>query len=248
MNSSTNIYGAEIINKALKIEDTLIISDLHFGYETSLNNQGLMIPQYQFDKLIDSLDAIQEKANADSIILNGDIKHNFGNISKQEWKEVLSFIDYLSDIYVDINVIKGNHDNFTQYILNKRDLVMKDEIVLGNYLITHGHKIPEKIAENVETIIIGDGHPCIGIRNQERVEKVKAYLKGGWEDYNLLVTPSFTPISHGSDVLHEKTISPFIKNVLEFEVFAIEEDEVFLFGLVKDILSVEQEYNNYESW
>lgn len=244
MNLSTKIYGAEIINKALKIEDTLVISDLHFGYETSLNNQGLMIPQHQFDKLVNSLEVIQEKANTTKIILNGDIKHNFGSISKQEWKEVLSFIDYLSDIYVDIKVIKGNHDNFTQYILNKRDLILEDEIILGNYLITHGHIIPEVIPEQIETIIIGHEHPCIGIRNQERVEKVKSFLKGKWRDYNLIVTPSFTPISHGSDVLHEKTISPFIEDIMEFEVYAVEEDEVFPFGFIKDILDTEQ-YENF---
>ena len=244
MDLSTKIFDAEIINNALKIEDTLIISDLHFGYETSLNNQGLMIPQYQFDRVLSSLENIQKKANANNIILNGDIKHNFGSISKQEWKEVLSFIDYLSDIYLDIKVIEGNHDTFTQYILNKRDLILEDEVILDKYLITHGHAIPENISENVETIVIGHEHPCIGIRNQERVEKVKAFLKGEWNGYNLIVTPSFTPISHGSDILHEKTISPFIEDVLKFEVFAVEEDEVFPFGFVKDILNIEQ-YENY---
>lgn len=242
MNYSTKIFGAEIVNNALKIKDTLIISDLHFGYETSLNNQGLMIPQYQFDILIDSLDVIQEKANARNIILNGDIKHNFANISKQEWKEVLDFIDYLSDIFVDIKVIKGNHDNFTQYILNKRDIIMEDFIVMDNYFITHGHKIPDSIPNNIETIVIGHEHPCIGIRNGERVEKVKTFLKGSWNEYNLIVTPSFTPITHGSDVLHEKTISPFIEDVLKFEVFAVEDEEVFPFGFVKDILQVEEDY------
>lgn len=244
MDLSTQIYGAEIIGNALKIDDTLIISDLHFGYESSLNNQGLMIPQYQFDKVIDSLDAIQQRANADKIILNGDIKHNFGNISKQEWKEVLSFIDYLSDIFVDIRVIKGNHDTFTQYILNKRDLVMEDEVILGEYFITHGDKIPESIADDVETIVIGHEHPCIGIRNQERVEKVKTFLKGSWREYNLIVTPSFTPISYGSDVLHEKTISPFIRDILDFEAYAVEGEEVLPFGLIRDILDFER-YENY---
>ena len=91
---SFEIFGAEIIDKAVKIEDTLIISDLHFGYETSLNSQGMMIPQFQFEKIIDSLDSIQNKANTSNIILNGDIKHNFSSINKQEWREVLSFIDY----------------------------------------------------------------------------------------------------------------------------------------------------------
>ncbi len=245
MNSSIKIFDAEIIGNALKIEDTLIISDLHFGYETSLNNQGLMIPQFQFDRVVDSLNKIQDKANASEIILNGDIKHNFKNISKQEWKEVLDFIDVLSDIFVDIRVIKGNHDNFTQYILNKRDILMEDEVVLDNFFITHGHKIPEKIDEDVDTLVIGHEHPCIGIRNGERVEKVKAFLKGMWEEYNLIVTPSFTPISSGSDVLHEKSISPFIKDISCFEVFAVEDDDVFPFGLVKYILRVEEEYYSF---
>ena len=154
MDLSTKIFDAEIINNALKIEDTLIISDLHFGYETSLNNQGLMIPQYQFDRVLYSLENIQKKANAKNIILNGDIKHNFSSINKQEWREVLSFIDYLSDIFVDIRVVKGNHDNFTQYILNKRDITLEDEIILNNYLITHGHKKPINIDEDIDTIII----------------------------------------------------------------------------------------------
>lgn len=240
-----SIYGSEIVGTALKVEDTLIISDLHLGYESSLNNQGLMIPQYQFDKLIELIESIHSKSNTKHIILNGDIKHNFSNISKQEWKEVLEFIDYLSDIFVDIRIIKGNHDNFTQYIINKRDLKLENYIVLDNYLITHGHKIPENIPETIDTIIIGHEHPCIGVRNQERVEKVKAFLKGKWKKYNLIVIPSFTTITHGSDVLHEKTISPFIENILDFEVFAVEEYEIYPFGLVRDILAVEKEMNEY---
>ena len=66
-----------------------------------------------------------------------------------------------------------------------------------------------------------------------------------WNEYNLIVTPSFTPISSGSDVLHEKTISPFIKDVSDFDVIAVEDEEVYSFGLVKDILSVEEEYYDY---
>lgn len=243
--NSFKIFGAEIINKGLKINDTLIICDLHFGYETSLNKQGLMVPQFQFDKIIESLDNIQEKANCSKIILNGDIKHNFGKIDKQEWREVLSFLDYLSDIFIDVQIIKGNHDNFLPYITNKRDIPLENSIVLDNYLITHGHNIPKKIPDNIDTIIIGHEHPCISIRNQERVEKVKSYLTGRWEEYNLIVQPSFNSISYGSDVLHEKTISPFIKNILDFEVYAIEDDEIYPFGLISDLILIDnEEYQN----
>lgn len=240
---SIKLYGAEIFNKALKINDNLVISDLHFGYETSLNKQGLMIPQFQFDKIIDSLDKIQKQAKAKNIILNGDIKHNFGSIDKQEWKEVLSFIDYLMDIFVDIRIIKGNHDNFTQYILNKRNIELEDYVTINDFYITHGHKIPSTIPEHINTIIIGHEHPCIGIRNGERLEKVKSYLKGKWDSYNLIVMPSFTSVSYGSDILHEKTISPFIKNINDFEVYAVEDNEIYPFGTVRDLIDIEEQIN-----
>lgn len=240
---SIKLYDAEIFNKALKINDNLVISDLHFGYETSLNKQGLMIPQFQFDKIIDSLDKIQKQAKAKNIILNGDIKHNFGSIDKQEWKEVLSFIDYLMDIFVDIRIIKGNHDNFTQYILNKRNIELEDYATINDFYITHGHKIPPTIPKNINTIIIGHEHPCIGIRNGERLEKVKSYLKGKWDNYNLIVMPSFTPVSYGSDILHEKTISPFIKNINDFDVYAVEDNEIYPFGTVRDLIDIEEQIN-----
>lgn len=243
--NSFKIYDAEVIDRALKINDTLIISDIHLGYESTLNKQGLMLPQIQFDKIIDSLENIQKKAKASSIILNGDIKHNFGRIDKQEWREVLSFIDYLQDIFIDIDIIKGNHDNFTQYILNKRNLHLKNHMIIDNYYITHGHELPQEIPENIKTIIIGHEHPCISICSGRRVEKIKTYLKGTWQNYNLIVIPSFTQISYGSDILHEKTISPFIEDINNFEVIAVEEGDIYPFGYVKDIISINHELNNY---
>lgn len=43
--NSFKIYEAEVIDRALKINDTLIISDIHLGYESTLNKQGLMLPK-----------------------------------------------------------------------------------------------------------------------------------------------------------------------------------------------------------
>lgn len=62
--NSFKIYEAEVIDRALKINDTLIISDIHLGYESTLNKQGLMLPQIQFDKIIDSLENIQKKGQS----------------------------------------------------------------------------------------------------------------------------------------------------------------------------------------
>ena len=180
MDLSTKIFDAEIINNALKIEDTLIISDLHFGYETSLNNQGLMIPQYQFDRVLSSLENIQKKANAKNIILNGDIKHNFGSISKQEWKEVQQIIktrsstqarSHAQKFFLRVKkVIKNNGGSFN---INEKDKII--ECIVVNFLpdrkeqpLTKSQK--EKLLSAVSSNIKYEGE--LNERSDEDFQKV----------------------------------------------------------------------------
>jgi uncharacterized protein len=110
----------------------------------------------------------------------------------------------------------------------------------------HGDKIPDDLMTKDEsTIIIGHEHPCIGIRNGERFEKIKCYLKGSYKEKNLIVMPSFNFVTEGSDILHEKSLSPYLKkrSIGEFEVYGIENFEVLYFGRIKDILNVKDRFN-----
>ena len=61
---SSNIFGARILDLALEVEDHLIISDLHLGYEEALNYQGLMIPKFQYPKIIHRMEEIHSVATA----------------------------------------------------------------------------------------------------------------------------------------------------------------------------------------
>lgn len=237
----SEIYGASIIDLALQVKDYLIISDLHLGYEQSLNAEGIMVPKFQYPHIVNRLEQIQEKSSCDKIIVNGDLKHEFGQISRQEWKETLKFLDFLKENFEDIILIKGNHDNFTKFIAQKTDLEVQESFQIGKSLIMHGDKIPSELEErtssNLETLIIGHEHPCIGIKSGERAEKIKCYLKGQYEKWNLTVMPSFNFVTEGSDVLRENALSPFLKKISvdNMEVIAVENFEVFDFGKIKDI-------------
>ncbi|MCK9151196.1 metallophosphoesterase [Methanobacterium alcaliphilum] len=234
-----------IVDLSLKIGDYLIISDLHFGYEHSLNRDGLMIPKFQFEKILDRLESINSTVKSKKIVINGDLKHDFGKINRQEWKEVHSFLSFIEDNFEEIILIKGNHDNFTPYIARKFDLDLKETFRFDNNLILHGHFIPENINElSDENIIIGHEHPCIGLRSGERVEKIKCFLKGSFNEKNLIVMPSFNFVSEGSDVLHEKLLSPFLKksSINEFEAYGVENFEVFPFGKIKNIINASQRF------
>src|SRR3989344_6165338 len=112
----------EIIDLALYLikEKALIISDLHIGLEESLNKKGILIPRFQFDDFLNKLKLIMNKVQIDKIIFNGDLKHEFGEISRQEWNNVLKLFDFLKD--KEIIIIKGNHDPILKPIAEKRNI------------------------------------------------------------------------------------------------------------------------------
>lgn len=239
------IYSASIVDLALQVDDYLIISDLHLGYEQSLNADGIMIPRFQYPLIIERLKEIQDKSSCNNIVVNGDLKHEFGRISRQEWNETQEFLDYLKANFDDIVLIKGNHDNFTRFIAQKTDLEVEESFHVGDSLVLHGDKIPKDLKENnSENLIIGHEHPCIGLRSGERVEKIKCYLAGRYIDWNLIVMPSFNFVTEGSDILQERPLSPFVKATPsgEMEIYAVENFEVFHFGKINDITAVREKF------
>jgi putative SbcD/Mre11-related phosphoesterase len=239
------IHSASIMDLALNVEDYLVISDLHLGYEQSLNKDGIMIPRFQYPLIVERLEEIQEKSSCSNIIINGDLKHEFGQITRQEWNETQEFLEFLKANFDDIVLIKGNHDNFTRFIAEKSDLQVEECFQIGDSLILHGDKIPAYLDKtDAENLIIGHEHPCIGLRNGERVEKIKCYLVGRYENWNLVVMPSFNFVTEGSDILQEKPLSPFIKAIPggDLEVYAVENFEVFDFGKIKDITAVRERF------
>ena len=56
------------------------------------------------------------------IIINGDIKHEFGTISEQEWRHTLRLLDFLSRYCDEVILIKGNHDMILGPIAKKRNV------------------------------------------------------------------------------------------------------------------------------
>ena len=239
------IYNAEIVDLGLLIDHTLIISDLHIGYEQALNREGIMVPRFQYKKILERLNEIIKSFDIGRIVVNGDIKHEFGRITRQEWDEALDFIIFLNNNFDEVILLKGNHDNFIKFIADKTDLGVYETYSIGDFIIMHGDKIPDDLmTKDEKTIIIGHEHPCIGIRNGERFEKIKCYLKGSYKAKNLIIMPSFNFVSEGSDILHEKSLSPFLKkrSIDEFEVYGVENFEVLYFGRIKDIINVKDRF------
>ncbi len=216
---------------ALRYKNILIISDLQLGYEEALESQGILLPRFQLKDIIERLDNIFMTVSVEKVVINGDLKHEFGTITNQEWRDTLRLFDYLLTKVKEIIIIKGNHDLALEPIATKRNIHVVDSYVIDNISILHGHIIPLQLQD---IIIIGHEHPAISFP-ELKTEKYKCFLKGPWQKKTLIVMPSFTPLTIGSDVTRERPLSPFLKHgVQNFHVFVVE-DTVRYFGTVGDV-------------
>lgn len=231
--------GIRIIDLCIYADKTLIIADVHMGFEEALNKQGYLVPVSQYKITIERLEKIfkklkEEKLEVEKVIINGDLKHEFGKISETEWRNTLNLLDFLSEKCSKITLLKGNHDKVLGPIAEKRNIEIKDSEILSNIFICHGDVIPKEI--NKEIIIIGHEHPAIGLREDARIETFKCFLKGKWKNKELIVMPSFNLVREGSDMLREETLSPFLNNLEDFEVYVINEKKRPLyFGKISDL-------------
>ena len=174
-------------------ERVLVIGDLHLGYEESLNRSGVFISRQMFDEIISDLSEVfGETGKVEKIILIGDIKHDFGLISRQEWGDVGKFMKYIKPFCSEIVVIKGNHDVILAPIVKRLGLKLKDFYIWKEFCFVHGDEDYKQIwQKKVKWIVVGHGHPAIKLRAGVKTEKYKCFLVGKFHGKNMIVVPSF---------------------------------------------------------
>ena len=159
----------ELVDLAIYTNKTLILTDFHIGYEESLNKKGIMVPRFQFREIMKRLEGVFSKLKnkkIETIIVNGDLKHEFGAISEQEWRNVLKLLDYLGQHCGEIILIKGNHDTILGPIARKRNVE-----VVGHYLITPLIKKTLKNEKTMKKISINNKTQKLFKKMNENINK-----------------------------------------------------------------------------
>ncbi len=216
--------------------NTLVISDLHLGFEEDLARQGIFLPRRQFYHVIKVIEKILDLLgdSIETIIVNGDLKHCFDRLLRQEKKEVSHFIEYLLDKKIDLVIIRGNHDNYLPIVLKNYSVKLYEDyrVSIGDQkiLVTHGHKDVD--IENVDYVIIGHEHPSLAIADKLGVlTKVHVYLKVPTIVNNeIIVLPAFGIYQAGNRITLDKDnyLSPIVRKygvVEEAVPYAIIENE-----------------------
>lgn len=202
----------DFIGKCLLIKDEgkkiLVIGDLHLGYEGALRETGVFVGDEMLKEYKSYLDEVFEKiGKIDEIVLLGDVKHVIGSVIKQEWNEVLAFLDYLIEKTKRIVIVKGQHDALLEGIVRKREgIELRDYYLTGRYAFMHGDKDYDEInVKEIKYWIMGNAHPAIKISDDVKIEKYKCFLVGKYRVKmgnvkEIVIVPSFIYANEGSDV------------------------------------------------
>jgi uncharacterized protein len=224
-------------------ERTLVIGDLHLGYEGAMRSSGVMIPVKLYEKCIRDFDLIVSKTGVvENIVVLGDVKHEFGYILDGEWKDIIKFMECVKGKCKNLVVIEGNHDVILFPVLNKLGIVGVDYFIWGDIVFAHGDKKFDEIYnDKINYWILGHGHPAITLNDDVKKEKYKCFLSGeygerGMGKRKVIIVPSFFPLVEGTDARDFEMRFAWDFNLMNFEVFVVSDDlKVFEFGKLGEI-------------
>lgn len=215
---------------------SIVFADFHLGLERAVEEEGLYLPYRQFPEIAKMVERAVERYDVTNVILLGDIKHEFGRASEQEWDEVLSLLRQLRGH--NIKVVRGNHDNYLIPILKREGIELYDpHLDLGAYRFAHGHlDVPLD-----RSLVMGHEHPAISIRDDFGTSVTYKCALYRRREPRILVLPAMVRLGYGKDIIssnREELLSPTLRRVGidEMEVIVVDE-EVGLsnLGRVKDL-------------
>jgi len=243
--------GIELVGFGLYVKKhgVLAFADLHIGYEEALADQGVFLPPLQLGEIKDIVRSMVEECGAEKVVIVGDVKHEFGDILRQEWRETIEFLEFLRDLGVVVEVVRGNHDNYLVPVLKRLGIPFHDPyLIMEDWMFFHGHKpLPvEGFGEGIRYIVMGHEHPAILLRDELGVRvKLKAFLVGEYMGKRVFVLPAVSPLMPGTEVNYERRImSPLLKeaNIDSFRVYAIDLDAGFFdfgtLGVLREVSAI----------
>jgi putative SbcD/Mre11-related phosphoesterase len=219
----------------LTTSKTLVLADLHLGAEAAMVKSGILLPRTQRDETFSRIKELLERTHPAHVVLDGDLKHEFGGIHDEEWRDVLALVDLIT-AYAPLTVVQGNHDVLLDPILRKRAVPFTKTIVVDGWLIVHGDAKPDQTQlAACKGLIIGHEHPSLLLDDGVRQEKYKCFLSGDYHGKRLLVLPSTYPLVEGSDVLKEAALGPVLREGKKIAAYVVEGMDVLPFGPLADL-------------
>lgn len=224
--------------KSLK---SLVISDIHLGYEGIMAKKGMLVPKVNLSSILKMLTRAIKDTGARAIIINGDIKNEFSDVTTDEFNELADLVKFSKSENVRLILVKGNHDNFVDRYKESFGIeIHRQSMLVNDYLFFHGEELPD-VPDAAKTLIMGHEHPAISIISDSGMkEKLKCFLFGKYMGRNIIVLPSINYFSGGTSVNTSPSgslLSPVLRDmdVEKMHAIAIGYGSTMDFGTVSQL-------------
>ncbi|MEM0046323.1 MAG: metallophosphoesterase [Fervidicoccaceae archaeon] len=156
---------------------TAIIADLHLGFEGEVAQSGVFLPRLQLKKSIALIEELKER-KVSRLVIDGDIKNSFSKLTIQEREEIIKFLGRARELFEDVVLVRGNHDNYLSIITEKMDVMLVPHMKISDgVFVVHGHRESLE-ALKFRQIIIGHEHPSLSIKDEiGSVIKLPCFLR-----------------------------------------------------------------------
>ena len=224
---------------------TLIVADIHLGFEEEMSSKGIYLPRVQLKKACEIVERAASITRANTLIVAGDLKHKFEKLGRREAKDVREFVEFATKIFDRIVLVRGNHDTFVYWLRRKYGIEIYDKLWLGDILVVHGHRELDPY-DNPKIVVLGHEHPSITLRDVlGSLSKVPCFLVTPLRRGCIaVVLPACGVYQSGTPVttMRETYLSPILRMeavLEEAQPFALIEGEgLFALPRLKDLEEV----------
>jgi putative SbcD/Mre11-related phosphoesterase len=228
------------------VGSTLVLADLHIGIEHELALSGINIPS-QIDRRIDRALRYLAAANAQRVVLLGDVKHTISKTSALERHDIPRFLQSLAEC-APVDILPGNHDAGIEYWL-PRDSRFRIEIhpskgcSINGAGLVHGHTWPSSDLLHCDYVIMGHNHPIVRMadplghvsskpvwirtRFVESVFRERYPEIDGYANPRVIIMPAFNELVGGiafNEASYETLLGPLFSN----RAIALEKAQAYL--------------------
>ncbi|MCQ2070941.1 MAG: metallophosphoesterase [archaeon] len=243
---------------ALKVDDALVIGDLHIGVESHMGRKGVHITS-RTDLMFE---AVVEAAGDDveRIVMIGDIKDSVPGSSKQEYREIPTFCDRLLDRFSEVDIVRGNHDtNIEDFVPPQVNVYPASGMKLGDVGLVHGHTWPSPEVMASRILVMGHEHPTVLFKDGVGAHMSEpCWLRGKFKEpeekrfekipETFIVVPAFNRILGGSPI---NTIgSSLLSPILNSDMVDLDNAHIYLLdgldlGIRKDLMVKDRKFRRW---
>ncbi len=211
---------------ALRVDETLVIGDLHIGVEAHMGKKGVHLVSHT-DQMFD---AVVEAAGTevDRILMIGDIKDSVPGSTRQEYREIPMFCDRLLEHFSEVGIVRGNHDtSIEEFVPGAVRIYPASGARIGDVGFIHGHTWPSEEIMSARTLVMGHEHPTVLFKDGVGAHMSEpCWIRGKFREKtderyerlpeNFIVVPAFNRLLGGSpmNVIGSSLLGPIMNSDL----------------------------------